>query len=59
MVSKKETVSVQIDEVLPVLINKIKEAFGDLPSGTKFIYTSKTTFLTFDVIRPDVKIDEE
>lgn len=55
MVNRKETVSVQIDEVLPYLIGVVKEAFDDLPKGTKFIYTSKTTFLTFDVIRPDTK----
>lgn len=57
MVSRKETVSVQIDEIIPYLIGVVKEAFDELPEGTKFVYTSKTRFLTFDVIRPD-GIDE-
>lgn len=53
MVCRKETVSVQIDEIIPYLIGVIKDELGELPKGTKFVYTSKTRFLTFDVIRPD------
>lgn len=46
----KQTVSIQIEDILPSLIKAIKDDLG-LPEDTEIHYTSKTTFLSFNVIR--------
>ena len=48
----RETISIEMDEVLPGLERKIFSSLN-LPKGTKLIYTSKTKFLTFDIFRPE------
>jgi len=47
-----QRVSLQIDDILPSLIEAIKEDLG-LPDDAELHYTSTTRFLTFDVIRTD------
>ena len=46
-----ETVSIQMSDILPELEKKIFSSLN-LPKGTKLIYTSKTQFLTFNILRP-------
>ena len=47
-----QRVSLQIDDILPSLIEAIKEDLG-LPDDAELHYTSNTRFLTFDIIRTD------
>ena len=46
----KQTVSVQIEDMLPAIIEAIREDL-DLPDDTELQYTSKTTFMSFAVIK--------
>ena len=49
---RKETISVQVEELYALIEDYIVSCHPELPKGTDFEYTSKTKFLTFDVIRP-------
>ena len=46
----KQMVSVQIEDLLPSIIEAIKEEL-ELPEEFELNYTSKTSFLSFDVIK--------
>jgi len=46
----RQTVSVQIEDLLPSIIKAIKEEL-ELPEDAELHYTSKTTFMSFNVIR--------
>ena len=46
----RQTVSVQIEDLLPSIIEAIKEDL-DLPEEFELNYTSKTSFLSFNVVR--------
>jgi len=47
---KKETVSIQMDEIIPQLIDNIKKEYN-LSDDDEVEYTSKTEFLTFLIKR--------
>jgi len=40
-------ISLQVEELLPLIRNYIKEKYG-LKDDVELVYSSKTTFLTFD-----------
>lgn len=46
----KQSLSVQMDDMLPSIIKAIKEELN-LPDDTELHYTSKTTFLSFSVVK--------
>lgn len=50
----KQRVSIQMDDILPSIIEAVKEDLG-LPDDAELHYTSNTRFITFDVIRTDAQ----
>lgn len=46
----KQSVSIQMDDLLPSIIKAVKEELG-LPDDAELHYTSKTTFLSFSVVK--------
>ena len=48
----KQSLSVQMDDLLPSIIKAVKEELG-LPDDAELHYTSKTTFLSFSVVKTD------
>lgn len=46
----RQTVSVQIEDLLPSIIEAIKDDL-DLPEEFDLNYTSKTSFLSFNVVK--------
>ena len=48
----KQSVSIQMDDLLPSIIKAVKEELG-LPDDAELHYTSKTTFLSFSVVKSD------
>lgn len=46
----KQSLSVQMDDLLPSIIKAIKEELN-LPDDAELHYTSKTTFLSFSVVK--------
>ena len=48
----KQSVSIQMDDLLPSIIKAVKKELG-LPDDAELHYTSKTTFLSFSVVKSD------
>lgn len=55
MAERRETVTVKMEEIMPLIEDYIRANCPDIPESAILEYTSKTKFLTFDVIRPGKK----
>ena len=48
----KQSLSIQMDDLLPSIIKAVKKEL-DLPDDAELHYTSKTTFLSFSVVKTE------
>ena len=55
MAVRRETVKVDMEEILPLIKRFIKDNCSDVPDDAILEYASKTWYLMFDVIRPGKK----
>lgn len=55
MAERRDTVTVTIEELMPLIKNYIRSTCPDIKYDDILEYSSKTRYLLFDVVRPGKK----